>query len=56
MKRKNIIIIGAGNTASEIYTILQSLTKTKKFNIQAILDDNKKYYKKNFRVFQFTLG
>ena len=56
MKRKNIIIIGAGNTASEIYTILQSLTKTKKFNIQAILDDNKKYYKKKFQGIPIHIG
>tara|TARA_B100000989_G_C19524966_1_gene466259 strand:- start:2142 stop:2792 length:651 start_codon:yes stop_codon:yes gene_type:complete len=56
MKRKNIIIIGAGNTASEIYPILQSLSKTKKFNIQAILDDNKKYHKKKFQGVPIHIG
>ncbi len=56
MKRKNIIIIGAGNTADEIYPILQNLKKNKQFNIQAILDDDKRYYKKKIHDIPIYIG
>ena len=52
MKRKNIVILGAGNTVDELFPILQSLSKSKNYKIEAILDDNKKYFKKNIKVFQ----
>ena len=56
MKRKNIIIIGAGNTADEIYPILQNLKKNKQFNIQAILDDDKRYHKKKIYDIPIYIG
>ena len=45
MKRKNIVILGAGNTADELIPILDNLQKNKKFKINAIIDD-KKFYNK----------
>ena len=40
------MILGAGNTVDELFPILQSLSKSKNYKIEAILDDNKNILKK----------
>ena len=56
MKRKNIVILGAGNTVDELFPILQSLAKSKNYKIEAILDDNKKYFKKKYKGIPINIG
>jgi len=53
---KNIIILGAGNTADEIVPILDSLSKNKDYKIKAILDDDKKYFKKSYNGIPIHIG
>ena len=56
MKRKNIVILGAGNTTDELFPILKSLSKSKNYKIEAILDDNKKYFKKKYKGIPINIG
>ena len=56
MKIKNIVILGAGNTSDELIPILNSLSKTKKYKIKAIMDDDKKYFKKEFKGIPIKVG
>tara|TARA_B110000027_G_scaffold132340_1_gene158303 strand:+ start:485 stop:1135 length:651 start_codon:yes stop_codon:yes gene_type:complete len=56
MKTKNIVILGAGNTADEIIPILDSLSKNKEYKIKGILDDDKKYFKKTYKGIPISIG
>ena len=56
MKRKNIVILGAGNTADELIPILDNLQKNKKFKINAIIDDDKKFYNKSVKGIPIEIG
>ena len=56
MKTKKIIILGAGNTVDELFPIIQSLYRQKKYKIKAIFDDNKKYYKKSYNGVPIYIG
>ena len=53
---KKIILVGAGYNYFEINPILENLNKGRKFKLVGILDDNKKYYKKNFKGIPFYIG
>tara|TARA_B100000029_G_scaffold516819_1_gene635188 strand:- start:1032 stop:1679 length:648 start_codon:yes stop_codon:yes gene_type:complete len=56
MKTENIVILGAGYTADEIVPILKNSKKNKKYKIKAILDDDKKYFKKDHRGIPIHIG
>ena len=49
MKQKKIVIIGAGQTVDELYPIIKNLKNNENYKIYKILDDNKKFYKKNYK-------
>ena len=53
---KNIVILGAGNTTDEIIPILESLSKNKDYKVEAILDDDKKYFKKSYKGIPIHIG
>ena len=49
MKQKKIVIIGAGQTVDELYPIIKNLKNDDNYKIYKILDDDKKFYKKNYK-------
>ena len=53
---KKIILVGAGYNYFEINPILQNLNENRKFKLVGILDDDKKYYKKNLKGIPFHIG
>lgn len=53
---ENLVLLGAGYSSHEIIPILESINKTKRFKIKAILDDDKKYFKKNFKGIPISIG
>ena len=53
---KNIVILGAGNTTDEIIPILESLSKNKDYKVKAIIDDDKKYFKKSYKGIPIHIG
>lgn len=53
---KKIILVGAGYNFSEINPILKNLKNQKKFKIVGILDDNKKFFKKNYKGIPIHIG
>ncbi len=54
MKKRDIIILGGGYSADEILPIIKK--DKNKYKIKAILDDNKKYHKKNHRGIPVHVG
>ena len=56
MKPKKIIIIGAGYTSDELFPIINNLSKSSKFKVVGILDDNKKLYKKKYKGLPIHIG
>ena len=48
--------MGAGNTADELIPILDNLQKNKKFKINAIIDDDKKFYNKSVKGIPIEIG
>lgn len=53
---KNLIILGAGYSADEIIPIINSLKLNTNYNIKAILDDDKKFYKKKINGIPVHIG
>lgn len=53
MAKKGLIIIGAGQTIDEIYPIIKS---NYNYKITKILDDNKSYFKKDFKGIPIEIG
>lgn len=55
-KTQNLVLLGAGYCADEIIPILNSIKSTKKFKVKSILDDDKKFYKKNVKGIPIQVG
>lgn len=53
---KKIILVGGGYNFSEINPIIKSLKNGKKYKIAGILDDDKKFFKKNYKGLPFYVG
>ena len=49
MKEKKLIIIGAGQTMDELFPIIKNLKTNINYKIFKILDDDQKFYKKNYK-------
>ena len=56
MKTQKIIIVGAGNSVSEIFPIINENKSGINYKIVGILDDNKKYYKKYYNGVPIFIG
>ena len=56
MKTEKIILVGAGYTADEISPIILNNKDNKNYKIVGILDDNKKFYKKNYKGIPIYIG
>ena len=56
MKQKKLVIIGAGQTIDELYPIIKDLKEDKNYKIFKILDDDKKFHKKNYKGIQIEVG
>tara|TARA_B100000029_G_scaffold511921_2_gene607194 strand:+ start:199 stop:849 length:651 start_codon:yes stop_codon:yes gene_type:complete len=56
MKTKKIIAVGAGNTIDELYPIIKNSSNEKKYKLVGILDDNKKFYKRNYKGIPIHIG
>ena len=49
MKEKKLIIIGAGQTIDELFPIIKNLKTNINYKLFKILDDDKKFHKKNYK-------
>ena len=55
-KITNLVLLGAGYSADEVIPIIDSIKKKKKFKLKAILDDNKKFFKKEINGVPIHVG
>jgi len=56
MKKKKLIIVGAGYTIDELYPLIKNISKKVNYNIVGILDDNKKFFKKDYKGIPIHIG
>jgi sugar O-acyltransferase (sialic acid O-acetyltransferase NeuD family) len=56
MTQKKLIVIGAGQTIDELYPIIQNLKNGKNYKLYKILDDDKKFFKKNYKGIPIQIG
>ena len=57
MKTKSIIVVGAGNTIDELFPIIKNISVDNlQYKIVGILDDDKKYHKKNYKGIPIHVG
>lgn len=56
MRTKRIIVVGAGNTIDELFPIIKNASIEKQYKLVGILDDDKKYYKKNYKGVPIHVG
>ena len=56
MKTKKIIVVGAGNTIDELFPIIKNISNKNKYKIVGILDDDKKFFKKNYKGVPIHIG
>ena len=56
MKEKKLIVIGAGQTIDEIFPLIKNLKSNIKYNLFKILDDDKRFYKKNYKGIPIEIG
>ncbi len=53
---KKLIVIGAGQTIDELHPIIKNLKSSTDYKLYKILDDNKKFYKKNYKGIPIEVG
>ena len=56
MKMKKLIIVGGGYTTDELYSLVNNASTKVSYKIVAILDDNKKFFKKNYKGIPIHIG